>query len=166
MEGQLDLVTIMQLLAGQDQQREMVRSMRMPTQSVPAPQNPQTQTSYNEATQAMGLTPQEQFLYQHHLNNLYGGGRVVQPTGDVSTLLQAVVTGPDGRYYNIPTVWGGQVLEPDQARAQAAQVGWDKWPAYDSPDVADKRYGDMHDYLEKDTGAWIKQNPNYRSEFK
>lgn len=148
--------TAAQLAAQQNRNRALVQSMRQP-------QQPQTQTYYQQAVRDLGLTPQEQFLYQHHLNNLVEGGRVVQPNGDVSTLLQAVVTGPDGRYYNIPTVWGGQVLPPQQAMQQAAAVGWDKWPAYPTPEAADTRYGAMHDYLGRDTGAWIKANPNYRS---
>lgn len=126
-------------------------------------QLPQSRTYYNQASSALGLTPQEQFLYQHHLNNLYGTGKVIQPSGDISTVLQAVVTGPDGKYYNIPTVWNGQVLPPDQAAKQAASIGWDKWPSYATQDAADARYEAMHAYLEKDTSVPQFQKPMSQS---
>lgn len=102
------------------------------------------------ATQALRLTPQERFLYQHHLNNLYGPGKVLQPNGDVSTVLQRVVQGPDGRYYNVPSVWDGKTLDEDGAITQAGKVGWDKWPSYASPKEADARYEQMHTYFDQD----------------
>jgi hypothetical protein len=116
-------------------------------------QAPQTITYFNQAMSELGLTPQEQFLYQHHLNNLYGTGKVIQSNSDISTVLQAVVTGHDGKYYNIPTVWDGQVLPPDQAAQRAASAGWDKWPSYSTPDAADARYEAMHAYMDKDTSV-------------
>ena len=97
------------------------------------------------------LSPQEQDLYWHHLGNLYGDGKVMQPNGDISTVLQAVVGGPDGRYYNIPTVWEGKVLSPEEAKQKAIQTGLQRFPAYDSPEQADARYSDMHKYMEQDT---------------
>lgn len=136
------------------------------TSAAPAPQSfastvpPQSVSSFNQAVSQLGLTPQEQFLYQHHLDNLWGGGRVVQPGGDVSTVLQAVVQGPDGRYYNIPTVWNGAALPVDQALQQAAQAGWQQWPGYATPEAADARYMAMHGLMERDTAAWLAQNPN------
>lgn len=147
---------VRQLLAKQDANRMAVQSLR-------GPQNPQTMAFYRQAFQDMGLTPQESYLYQHHLDNLIGEGKVIQPNGDISTMLQVVVTGPDGKFYNIPTVWDGKILEPDAAQKQAAKIGWDKWPAYPTPEAADARYENMHRYLERDTAAWIKNNPNYAS---
>lgn len=113
-----------------------------------------------QATAQLGLTPQEQSLYQHHLDNLWGGGRVLQPGGAVSTMLQAVVTGPDGNYYNIPTVWDGKALSVGQARQRAAEAGWSRWPSYSTPEEADNRYERMHSYMEQDTAAWLQQNPD------
>ena len=130
------------------------------SQSFSSPVPPQSVSSFNQAVSQLGLNPQEQNLYQHHLSNLWGGGRVVQPGGDVSTVLQAVVQGPDGRYYNIPTVWNGQALPVDAAQRQAALAGWGNWPAYASPEAADARYMDMHGLMERDTAAWLAQNPN------
>jgi hypothetical protein len=112
------------------------------------------QAYFNAATQAMTLTPQEQYLYQHHLRNLWGNGRVDQPNGDISTMLQAVVTGPDGRFYNIPTVWSGQVVPVPIARQMAEAAGWENWPAYPTPEAADARYEGMHQYIDQDTVAY------------
>jgi hypothetical protein len=105
------------------------------------------------AMKNLDLTPQEQNLYKHHLSNLAGGGKVIQPSGDISTLLQAVVE-RGGRYYNIPTVWGGRQLSPGDAEKRAGEIGWSNWPSYSSAKAADARYQQMHDYIERDTAAW------------
>ena len=84
-------------------------------------------------------SPQEENLYQHHLGELYRGG-VRQPDGSLSTLYQAPVEGPGGRYYNVPTVWDGQILTTPEARERAAAQGWNKWPSYATPDAADLAY--------------------------
>jgi hypothetical protein len=110
---------------------------------------------YEQAVAAMGLSPQEQYLYTHHLNNLYGPGKVEHPDGGVSTVSQAVVSGPGSLYYNIPTVWDGKQLPIDEARQKASQVGWDKFPAYATPEQADLRYEAMHDFINQDTEAWM-----------
>lgn len=105
---------------------------------------------FDDAVKELSLTPQEQYLYQHHLKNLTGPGHIVQPGGEVSTMLQANTQGPDGRYYNIPTVWYGQQLPMPLARLMAAQIGWDKWPAYPDAGEAERRYNDMHQYMTRD----------------
>jgi hypothetical protein len=110
------------------------------------------------AIEGMSLSDPEQNLYTHHLTNLYGPGKVVQPNQDISTVLQSVVTGPDGKFYSIPTVWDGKVLPPDQASKKAASVGWDKWPSYDTPEAADARYMQMHDYMNKDVWQFLMEN--------
>jgi len=71
----------------------------------------------SQAIGTLSLSPQEQNLYLHHLNNLHGDGKVVQKNGDISTLLQAVVSGPGG-YYNIPTVWEGKELSVPEKKAE------------------------------------------------
>jgi hypothetical protein len=88
---------------------------------------------------AGGLTPQENYLYWQHLANLYGPDKVVGSQG-VSTLYQMPAQGPSGRWYNIPTVWGGQILTPPEATQRAAQAGWRNWPSYLTPLAADLAY--------------------------
>jgi hypothetical protein len=105
---------------------------------------------------AAKLTPEEQFLVSHHLNNLYGAGKVASLAGDISTVLQSPVEGPGGRYYNIPHVWNGEVLTTDEATARAAKVGWKKWPSYPTPDQAELRYEMMHGLMERDTERYQK----------
>jgi|GEM_PF-4028071 len=102
------------------------------------------------------LTPQEKFLYQHHVNNVTGqngGASVKNADGSISTVLQMVVDHGD-RFYSIPSVWNGKTLDEPEARKRAAAVGWDKWPSYATPQEADDRYiKQMHPYLERDSGA-------------
>lgn len=110
----------------------------------------------DQAIMDLQLSPQEQNLYQYHLNNLWSKGGFVHPhTGDISTLLQSVVEGPKtvlGSYYNIPTVWEGKQHSDKEAREHAEKVlGWHNLPAYSSPEAADTRYAKMHPYMEKDT---------------
>lgn len=78
---------------------------------------------------------------------------------EVSTIFQMPAEGPDGRFYNIPTVWDGKILQPKEAVKRAEQVGWDKWPAYDTEEHAEVRYQRMHDYMEKDVENYKKSNP-------
>lgn len=107
-----------------------------------------------EATSSLGMTPQEQFLYQTHLNNLHGTGKIMQPDGSVSSLLQMSFE-QNGKTYNIPTVWGGKQLSADDAIAKANEVGIDKFPSYGSEAEAEARYGKMHDFMDKDTGDFL-----------
>lgn len=134
------------------------------------------QKNYNAANSALSLNPQEQDLYQRHLSNLYGSGGIdnppdaENPQGSRSSLYMSVQQGPDGKYYNVPTVWDGQRLtqkytQPgtgkifdvpnDQAMQNIQKSGWDSFPSYDTPDQAVNRYNQMHDYMEKDTGDYF-----------
>lgn len=106
------------------------------------------------AVEKLALSPQEQYLYYHHLNNLYGPGKVINPDDSISTVSQAVVFGPGSKYYSIPTVWNGQQLDIHSAQQLASQVGFDKFPSYTTPDEADFRYQQMHDFLAQDTEAY------------
>jgi hypothetical protein len=145
------------LLALLQRDPTVLNRLLMQTQAPQQIQATPQQTPFDQAAAALNLTPQEKYLYQYHLNNLGGPGQVVQPNGDISTVLQTIVTGPDGRYYNIPTVWGGKELSPPEAAQQAEKVGWDKWPAYATPDAADARYDQMHGYMDQDVGAYLKK---------
>ena len=104
---------------------------------------------FDEANTQLHLTPQEQFLYQTHLDNLNGPGKVRQPNGAISSLLQTSQE-HNGQFYNVPTVWDGKEHTEDEAADHAAAVGWDKWPAYPTRDAAEARYQVMHDYLDRD----------------
>ncbi len=103
-----------------------------------------------------GFSPQEQNLFWHGYGGMHGGGRAVSPRGDISTVLQAVVSGPGSRYYSIPTVWDGQALTIDEARDRAAKApgGWGYWPSYATPEAADLAYDRMHQYMDRDTALY------------
>lgn len=107
-------------------------------------------TGQRPGIERLALSPQEQGLWQHHLGNLgnMGSGGVRNQDGSISTVRQAVVTGPDGKFYSIPTVWGGKVLSERDAISRAAEIGWDKWPSFASPQSADARYQQMHRFME------------------
>ena len=101
------------------------------------------------ANEALKLTPEEQNLYAHHLNMLATGNRVANADGSYSTVL-SIGVGRNGREYNIPTVWDGKILPPEEAKQRAAAKGWDHWPSYDTSDEATARYMQMHSFMEKD----------------
>jgi hypothetical protein len=112
------------------------------------------------AQRDLNLTPQERALYQRHLTNLYGPGGVDNPDGSRSTLYQMGVTMPDGRTYNLPTVYDGRILPPsgpwaDNAMTRAQQQGLDTFPSYQSPFEAENRYQQMHNYMDRDTAAYF-----------
>lgn len=107
------------------------------------------------AMQKMKLTPQEQALYLHHLNNLQQGG-VQNPDGSVSTLYQVGFSeGNPQRSYNVPSIYGNTKLSPDAAIARAQQMGLDNFPSYGSDFAAENRYQQMHNYLERDTANFL-----------
>lgn len=136
--------------------------------SMAGPMMPQ-QTNLPQADAAMNLSPQEQALYMRHIANLYGPGAVDNPDGSRSTLYQSVEP-HDGQFYNIPTVWDGKREVQPYTRADGsvmdvanptalnnvAKAGWNTFPAYPSPDVADARYEQMHRFLEQDTANYMK----------
>jgi hypothetical protein len=134
------------------------------------------QTNLPQANAAMNLSPQEQQLYMRHITNLYGPGGVDNaptpdnPQGSRSTLYQTVEP-HDGKYYNIPTVWDGQIQTQRYQRPgdgqqfdianqttlnNVAKAGWNTFPSYGSGEEADARYGQMHDYLDKDTSEYFR----------
>lgn len=125
-------------------------------------------SNFQQATQSLNLSAQEQFIYQMHLDNLWGSGGVDHANGSRSTLYQAVQE-HDGSFYNIPTVWNGAIeakpwtnpegktfdVPNDTALSNVGKVGWDKFPSYPDPETADNRYSQMHDYMEKDTNDYF-----------
>jgi hypothetical protein len=124
-------------------------------ENVPLPQPGPRTENRNDAQVDLNMTPQERALYDRHLGNLYGSGGVDNPNGSRSTLYQANVD-IDGKSYNIPTVYDGKIVPVDEAVARAKAQGLDKFPSYATPDAAEARYGQMHDYMDKDTGAYFK----------
>jgi hypothetical protein len=106
------------------------------------------------ADKALNLTPQERALYERHLRNLTGPGGVDNPDGSRSTLFQLSFE-RDGKTYNIPTVWDGKILKPDDAIKRAEKEGLDKFPSYGSEAEAEKRYQQMHDFMERDTQQFL-----------
>jgi hypothetical protein len=117
--------------------------------------------NFTAANSALNMSPQEQALYKRHIGNLWGAGGVDNPDGSRSTLYQMSTTGPDGQTYNMPTVYDGQKLSPDAAYARGMQQGLGAFPAYPSPDAAESRYNAMHQFMDKDTSAYmdVRRNP-------
>lgn len=97
----------------------------------------------------MQMTPQEEYLYQMHLRNAMGPGGVTNFNGSRSTLRQ-MDTDINGRTYNLPTVWGGRILSPNDAVAKAHAVGLSNFPSYSDPMVAEDRYRQMHGLMDED----------------
>jgi hypothetical protein len=141
----------------------MAEGLRFPFPLVPQ------QTNLPQANAAMDMTPQEQALYMRHITNLYGPGGVDNSDGSRSTLYQSVEP-HNGKYYNVPTVWDGKIetqpyVKPNgeqmdvanpKALQNVAKTGWDTFPSYATPDDADARYMQMHDYMEKDTADYMR----------
>jgi hypothetical protein len=111
-----------------------------------------------EAMRELQLTPQEQYIYQHHLGNLARGG-VRQPNGDISTFLNTTVDF-GGRTYVLPTVWDNQIVDEDTAIQRAQAAGLQNFPSYGSVEEAEKRYQAMHGYMERDTSAYSIRQPS------
>jgi hypothetical protein len=109
---------------------------------------PPLEENYAAATRQLKLNPQEQYLYQTHLENLDKGG-VPNPKGGTSTLFVTTV-GVGGRTYVIPTVWDMQIMSPQEAEMRALSEGIEKFPSYKSEAEAEKRYKRMHEYMEQD----------------
>lgn len=96
-------------------------------------------------------TPQERYLYQHHLDNFRRGG-VPHPSGEVSTYLSHGFD-INGRYYLLPGVWTGEIIDDDDEILRRAQaVGLEKFPSYANQEEGEARYRILHDLMVKD--AW------------
>lgn len=118
---------------------------------------PQNLGNLPQAQRDLNLTPQEANLYRRHLSNLNGPGKVQNADGSISTLYQMSIE-RNGRVYNIPSVYNGQMLSPDEAVQRAEQIGLDTFPSYRSTGAAETRYQKMHNYMEKDTQAFQAAN--------
>lgn len=112
--------------------------------------------NFYDAKRDLNLTPQEQDFYSRHLSNLYGPGGVDNPDGSRSTLYQTTIEGPDDLAFTIPTVWNGRILSVPDAINEVRKVGIDAFPSYPTVDDAENRYGQLHRYMERDTGDYLK----------
>ena len=115
-------------------------------------------------TSLAAATPDTVSLYLRHLQNLYGAGGVDNPDGSRSSLYTMNVQMDDGRSYNIPSVYNGQILPPDRsvvdtrpsAIGNALALGLNNFPSYPSGFAAENRYQQMHNYMDRDTGAYFR----------
>lgn len=120
------------------------------------------QSPYERAQAGMDLNPQERSLYERHLGNLSSKGGVDNPDGSRSTLYVGTY-GVDDKTYVLPRVRDGKILSADDAFNAAKKEGLDKYPSYDSQDKAEKRYQDMHQYMEEDTKAFLKSRDPFKT---
>jgi hypothetical protein len=111
--------------------------------------DPAQRTSLDLADAALKLTPQEKYLYQHHLSNIATRQGTNNPGGDYSSVKQASVE-IDGKTYNLPTIWHGKELPVPDAIKMAKAQGLHNWPAYSTEDEAMQRYNQMHKYMAMD----------------
>jgi GH24 family phage-related lysozyme (muramidase) len=134
----------------------------------PTPGSPQQNLtgSLAEAHNALNLSPQEQALYQRHLDNLNGPGGVdnppsaASPQGSRSSLFAGTYDVSDGKTYVLPQVRDGKIVSPEEAFQAAKAEGLDKFPSYRSRQEADARYSQMHDFMNKDTAEYFKRSGN------
>jgi len=110
--------------------------------------NPGSGSHLEAAQRDLNLTPQERYLYRHHLANLSRGGKK-QPGGAISTIKNWTV-GLGGRSYVIPSIWNNRELPLRDSIQQAHMVGLHNFPSYATDDEAEKRYDAIHGYMEKD----------------
>lgn len=106
-------------------------------------------TNLEAAERELGLTPQEKYLYEHHLANLSRGG-VKNRDGTISTVLSIGVQ-IDGREYVIPTVWDNKIVaNPAEAIERAKAVGLDKFPSYANAQEAINRGAKIKRFMDRD----------------
>lgn len=119
-----------------------------------APPDPETSwldhvgSNYDHANSNLRLNQQERNVYMHHLRNLNRGG--VQNDDGTTSTYRAITAGFGDKTYVLPTVWNNKIVSNERAMALAKQEGLDKFPSYSNPDVALKRYMQIHDYMEGD----------------
>lgn len=124
-------------------------------------------SSEAEANKEMGgLTPQESKLYNTHLRNLIGPGGVDNEDGSRSTVLTQI-SEYDGRYYLIPTVHEGKILNKgekmsEDANAIAEKNGLENYASYPTLEEAQARYAQLHKYMEKDTQTYQEVQDTYK----
>lgn len=96
---------------------------------------------------AAPFTPQEQFLYDHHQDNL--AHPVDNADGSQSTV-SAITKEFDGKHFVIPTIWNGARRTDEDSTDLAMKAGLDNFPSYGSEKEAEDRYNLLHSVIEKD----------------
>lgn len=113
---------------------------------------PQSQ-HFEAAKRNLNLSKQEENLYQHHLDELSYGG-LKRPTGEVSSAYATTVPSEDGtKQILIPTIQDGKQLDQAGIRSSTLYPWADSgyFPSYSSPEEAQARYQEIHNYMERDT---------------
>lgn len=131
--------------------------------SIPGYSSPVPLPSEGAPVAALKLTPQEQTLYQHHIDNIKNEKFVRNPDNSISTVYQTSVD-IQGKTYNFPTVWDGKILPPHEAVQRALkEKPLDQWPSYKDPAEAEARYGQMHEVMAPDV-AGLEKGPTPREQ--
>lgn len=113
----------------------------------PDPLSPQFRLSPGQPLPA-DWSPQERYLYNHHLENFRKGG-VRHDDGSISTY-RSIGVDLNGRYYTLPTVWDAQIVSDDEAIDRAVAAGLENFPSYRNEQEGEQRYQQLHDLMEKD----------------
>ena len=91
-----------------------------------------------------------------HVLNMLSPNGVNLPGGARASLMQIGI-GSGDKEYNIPTVYEGRIVPDAEAVARARAQGLNTFPSYNTSDEAERRYMQMHDYMDKDVGDFKKQ---------
>jgi len=105
----------------------------------------------DDAPDVSTFTPQEKFLYEHHLQNL-AMPEAQNEDGTHSSLLATTMSFGD-KTYILPSIYNGKRFDkPEDIEREARNVGLENFPSYASPEEAD-----AYDYAPVDK-ARIAQN--------
>lgn len=74
---------------------------------------------------------------------------IIQNKDGTTSSEKSITVGFDGRYFNIPTIWGGKLISNDEAKARAKKEikAGEEYPNFDTKDQAVKAAGERSDYL-------------------
>ena len=143
-------------------------SLVRPTEaSTRAGLTPLVQQRLNDAMQAVrqfepapeGMSAGEKYLLEYHRDNLRNETYLIGEDGRVSTVYVSGVTGPDGRIYNVPGYFNGQLHEnEDEIKAQVEKIGWENYPAYATGEEANAAAQAFHEIIDQDANTpWVKE---------
>ena len=100
-----------------------------------------------------------EFMHQHHARELARGG--VRNSDGISTYYGMTVPDESGRQRMVPSVWGGQILNPDAAYSRAQMEGLWRYPGSFSPTRTLYNYLNdpaQHPRMEQDTEDYLRRN--------